>query len=215
MNWLLIGGVLLVAYLLGSLSGSLLVGRVRGVDVRNVGSGNAGGTNALRTQGWRFAVPAVLVDVGKGMLAVWLAGQTAQSADDRQMFAMAAGAAAVLGHVWPVFFGFRGGKGAATVVGVLLMLWPLVLLPLIGAWIIVMLCTGYVGLATILASLVLIPCVCWGAPPAPVLPWQYACVIIPAFLIFTHRDNLRRLRAGSENRFERVRLIGRWLDRRR
>ncbi len=214
MNWLLIGGVLLVAYLLGSLSGSLLVGRVRGVDVRNVGSGNAGGTNALRTQGWGFAVPAVLIDIGKGMLAVWLAGMVTQPADDRQMLAMAAGAAAVLGHVWPVFFGFRGGKGAATVVGALLMLWPLVLLPLIAAWIFVMLCTGYVGLATMLASLVLIPCVWWGTPPAPVAAWQYASVIIPAFLIFTHRDNLRRLCAGSENRFERARVIGRWLDRR-
>ncbi len=215
MNWLMFAGVLLVAYLLGSLSGSLLVGRVRGVDVRKVGSGNAGGTNALRTQGWLFALPAVLIDVGKGGLAVWLAGQAAAQTDDRQMLAMIAGAAAALGHVWPVFFGFRGGKGAATVVGALLVLWPLVLLPLVGAWIIVMLCTGYVGLATMLASLVLIPCVWWGTPPAPLPAWQYASVIIPAFLILTHRDNLRRLCAGSENRFERVRIIGRWLDRRR
>lgn len=213
MSLLLWCGVLLTAYLLGSLSGSLLIGRLRGVDVRRLGSGNAGGTNALRTQGWSFAVPAVLIDVGKGCLAVGLVHLVADSVEHPQVLAMAAGAAAALGHVWPVFFGFRGGKGAATIVGALLVLWPVVLLPLIAVWLLVVLCTGYVGLATMLAGLSLIPCAWWGMPPDPDSAWRCASIIIPGFLIYTHRDNLRRLGAGSENRFERIRVIGRWLDR--
>jgi acyl phosphate:glycerol-3-phosphate acyltransferase len=213
MSLLLSGIVLLIAYLLGSLSGSLLMGRLRGVDVRKLGSGNAGGTNALRTQGWSFALPAVVVDISKGCIAVAIAQLLADAVDHPQVLAMAAGAAAVLGHVWPIFFGFRGGKGAATVVGVLLVLWPFVLLPLIAVWLLVMLCTGYVGLATMLAALSLIPCVWWWGAPTPALAWQYASLVVPAFMIYTHRDNLRRLRAGSENRFERIRIIGRRLDR--
>ena len=88
--------VLLGAYLLGSLSGSLLLGRLRGVDIRRHGSGNAGGTNAFRTQGWRFALGVVIVDIGKGALAAWLALRFAPT------WAYAAAALAVVGHVWPL-----------------------------------------------------------------------------------------------------------------
>src|SRR5689334_1818847 len=88
------------AYLLGSLSGSLLLGRLRGVDIRMLGSGNAGGTNALRTQGWRFALGVVLVDVGKGALAAWVAGRLLGPE-----WMLAALLAAIAGHVWPVFHG--------------------------------------------------------------------------------------------------------------
>src|SRR4249919_393222 len=98
--------LLFVAYLLGSLSGSLLLGRLRGVDIRTQGSGNAGGTNALRTQGWRFALGTVLVDVGKGALAAWLARRFGHD-----HWTLAVVLAAIAGHVWPVFHGFRGGKG--------------------------------------------------------------------------------------------------------
>ena len=97
--------MLLLAYLLGSLSGSLLLGRFRGVDIRTQGSGNAGGTNALRTQGWKFAIGVVLIDVGKGALAVWLTRR--MLGDDPQWPIYATIMAAVIGHVWPVFHGFR------------------------------------------------------------------------------------------------------------
>ena len=123
--------LLLAAYLLGSLSGSLLLGKLRGVDIRQHGSGNAGGTNALRTQGWKFALGTVLVDVGKGALAAWLA---LRFGGDVAWLPYAAAGAAVLGHVYPVFHGFRGGKGAGTLVGVLLVLWPLAVAVMIGAW---------------------------------------------------------------------------------
>ena len=148
---LLACALLLLAYLLGSLSGSLMLGRLRGVDIRTLGSGNAGGTNALRTQGWRFALGTVAVDLGKAILATWLAIRVAPPAL-ASWLGFAAVLAAALGHVWPVFHGFRGGKGAATVVGGLLVAWPFALLPLLTVWLLCLMVTGYVGLSTMLAA---------------------------------------------------------------
>lgn len=200
--------IVLLAYLLGSLSGSLLLGRLRGIDIRTQGSGNAGGTNAFRTQGWRFALGVVAIDIGKGALAVALAmGLHADGfAVPLLWLASLAGAAAVLGHTWPVFFGFRGGKGAGTLVGALCLLWPATILPLLGLWLLVLIATGYVGLATVCAGL-LLPLLAWWwqAPPALL---GFA-VFAAAFLVFTHRSNLLRLARGCENRFERVRLFHR------
>ena len=196
--------VLLVAYLLGSLSGSLLLGRLRGVDIRRHGSGNAGGTNAFRTQGWRFALGVVIVDIGKGALAAWLALRFAPA------WAYAAAALAVVGHVWPLWHGFRGGKGAATAVGALLVLWPSALLPLLSVWVLVLVATGYVGLATVLAAASL---PAWGAWEAADPARLTFALGIALFLAFTHRANLQRLRRGTELRFERVRLLHRWRAR--
>ncbi|PJA39589.1 MAG: acyl-phosphate glycerol 3-phosphate acyltransferase, partial [Lysobacterales bacterium CG_4_9_14_3_um_filter_62_6] len=105
---------ILMAYLLGSLSGSLLLGRWRHVDIRALGSGNAGGTNAFRTQGWRFGLSVALFDIGKGALAVWIGQRGVIDPALALRLGMACGAGAGLGHVWPLYFGFRGGKGAAT-----------------------------------------------------------------------------------------------------
>jgi glycerol-3-phosphate acyltransferase PlsY len=194
---------IVIAYLLGSLSGSLLLGRLRGVDIRQHGSGNAGGTNALRTQGWKFALGTVLVDVGKGVLAVWLAQRFGAGAP---WLPWAAGAAAVLGHVWPVFHGFRGGKGAGTLVGALLMLWPLAVAVLIGTWLLVLTITGYVGLATVIAAATLVPLAL--ATGAGTLALVFS-VAMALFILFTHRGNVARLRAGVEPRFERARIWSR------
>jgi glycerol-3-phosphate acyltransferase PlsY len=193
--------LILVAYLLGSLSGSLLLGRLRGVDIRTQGSGNAGGTNALRTQGWKFALGTVLVDVGKGVLAAWLA---LRFGGGEAWLPWAAGFAAVLGHVWPVFHGFRGGKGAGTLVGVLLVLWPLGLAVMVGSWLLVLGIGGYVGLSTILGAASLLPlALLTGADP-----WRLGFAALMAlFILFTHRANVARLRAGTEPRFERARFL--------
>ena len=192
--------ILLSAYLLGSLSGSLLLGRLRGVDIRTLGSGNAGGTNALRTQGWKFALGTVLVDIGKGVLAVWLAGRFVGGV---AWLPHAAAGAAVLGHVYPVFHGFRGGKGAGTLVGALLLLWPVSVAVLVGTWLLVLTATGYVGLSTVLAGVALVPLALLTDAPPERLAFAIAAA---AFLVFTHRSNLARLRAGTESRFERARL---------
>ena len=194
--------LLVAAYLLGSLSGSLLLGRLRGVDIRTHGSGNAGGTNALRTLGWRFALGTVLIDVGKGVAAAWLARRFGDAA----WVPYAAGFAAMLGHVWPVFHGFRGGKGGGTLVGVLLVLWPLAVPVVIGAWAVVLVANGYVGRSTIVAAASLAPlALIAGERPERIV----FAVGVALFIAFTHRANLARLRAGTESRFERARLFAR------
>lgn len=205
--------LILAAYLLGSLSGSLLLGRLRGVDIRTQGSGNAGGTNALRTQGWRFALGTVLVDVGKGALAAWLALRFAVDAGvvDAAGVAYLAVLAAVAGHVWPVFHGFRGGKGAGTLVGGLLVLWPLTVLPLLAVWLLCLTITGYVGLATILAAAALPTFALAIGADGTRLAFALAVAV---FIAFTHRGNLVRLRAGNEHRFERARVLARLLGKR-
>ncbi|MDX1625826.1 MAG: glycerol-3-phosphate 1-O-acyltransferase PlsY [Wenzhouxiangellaceae bacterium] len=210
-----------LAYLVGSVSGSLVLGRLRGVDIRAMGSGNAGGTNALRTVGWMFALGVVLIDIGKGVLAAALipalplvvhdlapalAGADPVSHATR---AAACGFAAVLGHVWPVYFGFRGGKGAGTAVGVVAVLAPWCLLPLLVVWLVTLLGTGFVGLATVLGGLTLAPSM-WLIGPDPLPPAYGALAIaLAALLVFTHRENLARLKSGTENRFEKVRVLRR------
>lgn len=203
-----------LAYALGSVSGSLLLGRRGGFDIREAGSGNAGGTNALRTRGWRFALGVVAIDIGKGVLAVWLALNVPTTAASPGLYveALVCGFAAVLGHVLPVYYGFRGGKGAATVVGTLAVLSPLVLPPLLALWLMVLGTTGYVGLATVLAGLGLLPLLYWIAPTIPALHgYAAACA---ALLLLTHAGNLRRLYLGTENRFERARVLTRLWTRR-
>ena len=201
--------LLLACYLLGSVSGSLLLGRLRGVDIRAAGSGSTGGTNAFRTQGWWFALGTVAVDIGKGALAAWLALRFLPEGM-HAAWAYGCAFAAVLGHVWPVFHGFRGGKGAATLGGGLAVLWPQVLLPCLLVWLLCLLWTGYVGLSTLLSGVAIVfTALAWAEAPARV---AYAAVVA-LFLLYTHRANLARLRRGTEPRFERVRGLGRLMDR--
>jgi len=195
---------LLISYLLGSLSGSLLLGRFRGVDIRTQGSGNAGGTNAFRTQGLRFALGVVLIDVGKGALAAWLTLRVLGG--DSHWPVYAAIIAAVIGHVWPVFHGFRGGKGLATLLGGLLVAWPLSVAVMLVVWLLALTLTGYVGLASILAGFSLIASALAGADPTTQLPFAMLAALT---ILYTHRSNLARLRAGCEHRFERARLFAR------
>jgi glycerol-3-phosphate acyltransferase PlsY len=197
---------LLAAYLLGSLSGSLILGRFRGIDIRTQGSGNAGGTNAFRTQGWRFALGVVLIDVGKGALAAALGFLPPGVPGLGPLtVALACGIACAAGHVWPVYFGFRGGKGAAVFIGVLAVCLPLAIPPLLLAWLLVLTLTGYVGLATIVAGLVLVPVAWWLGHDAPAT-WIGFAIAIAALIGFTHRSNVARLLAGREHRFEKARI---------
>ena len=198
-------GLILAAYLLGSLSGSLLLGKLRGVDIRTQGSGNAGGTNAFRTQGAKFALGVIVIDIGKGALAAWLGLRFAQGADTTWVPYATAFAASV-GHVWPVWHGFRGGKGAATVVGGVLMLWPAAVPILLAVWLCGLILTGYVGLSTILAGISLVVLTLTTHADAIRLVFAVAVAVL---LLFTHRANLARLRAGTESRFEKARLLHR------
>jgi acyl phosphate:glycerol-3-phosphate acyltransferase len=201
----------LLAYFLGTLVGSLILGRFRGVDIRKLGSGNAGGTNALRTQGKGFALLVLLIDIGKGVLAVsWLPraslpGIGLDPAVSIGWLTVACGAAAIAGHVYPVWFDFRGGKGAATVLGVVGAMQPWGLIPLLAGWLIVVMLSGYVGLATMLAGICLSVAVAWVEPSnTPMLVFSAAAAL---FIIFTHRSNIARMRAGTEHRVRHVWLL--------
>jgi glycerol-3-phosphate acyltransferase PlsY len=196
---------LLGAYLLGSLNGALLLGRLRGVDIRTQGSGNAGGTNALRTQGPLFALGVVVIDIAKAWVAVRVLG-----GPETTWLAVGCGFAAVLGHVYPVFHGFRGGKGVATLVGAIAGLVPAMLAVVLGAWFVMMLLFGFVGFASIVATATLPLALALRAPPdggaAPLVAFGLACA---ALVLWTHRGNLRRMRAGTEPRARRLWLLGR------
>jgi glycerol-3-phosphate acyltransferase PlsY len=197
----------LLSYMLGSVSGSMLVGSFRKVDIRKSGSGNAGGTNAFRTQGLAFALAVVIIDIGKGVLATWLFPQLDLSSlglpVDSSIEMLACGFAAVVGHCYPLWHGFRGGKGAATAVGALLTIQPLILVPMFSCWLIVLVITGWVGLATMLAALSLIPSFYFLGSSISMLIFA---VILGFFIVFTHRSNIRKIREGTEHRFEKVRV---------
>jgi len=209
-----LGVKVLVAYLLGGLLGSLILGRLRGVDIRSMGSGNAGATNALRTQGKLFGFLVLLIDVAKGVFAVWwlpAAALPAVGIDPglpREWLTLACGFAVIVGHVYPVWFNFRGGKGAATVAGVIAAVDLRLLLPLLGSWFVVLLLTGYVGLATMLSGVALVIAVYVLEPDN--VPLLSFCAVVTLFVVYTHRGNIARMRAGQENRVRRL-----WLFRSR
>lgn len=197
---------IVIGWLLGSLSGSLLLGRLRGLDIRESGSGNAGGTNALRVAGWRFALLVVVIDVGKGVLAallgLWSPTFMAAASIDPQVQAAACSLAAVIGHCWPVFFGFRGGKGAGTAVGAVLVLAPMLAAVMFAVWLLVIAITRYVGLATVLAGLSFPMSVI----AADRLGYSLShgllifSLAIAVLIVFTHRSNLMRLWRHEEPR---------------
>ena len=197
----------LLAYLLGSVSGSMVMGAFRHVDIRKSGSGNAGGTNAFRTQGFWFALGVVIIDIGKGALAAGLiptlkVGLPVDAAVQAYL-PLACGFAAVVGHCYPVWYGFRGGKGAATAVGALVVIEPLVILPMLLTWLVVLTITGWVGLGTMLAAISLVPAFfLLGADAATVV----FGILLATFIVFMHRSNIRNMLNGNEYRFERARL---------
>ncbi len=201
--------LIIAAYALGSLSGSLLLGKLRGVDIRTQGSGNAGGTNAFRTQGAMFALGAVVIDIGKGALAAWV-GMRFADAGSVAWLAYATAFAAAIGHVWPIWHGFRGGKGAATVIGGIAVLWPAVVPVLFAVWVCVLILSGYVGLGTILTGLSFAALALATDADGTLRIFAVAAALL---LLFTHRANIARLRAGTESRFEKARLLHRWARR--
>jgi acyl phosphate:glycerol-3-phosphate acyltransferase len=209
-----LGVKLVIAYLLGTALGSLILGMIRGVDIRSMGSGNAGATNALRTQGKLFGFLVLIIDIVKGVLAVWwlpaavLPGIGADADLSRAWLTMACGFAVIVGHVYPVWFDFRGGKGAATVVGVVAGLELRLAVPLLLSWCVVLLLSGFVGLATMLSTVALLVAVYILEPNN--VPLLTFCAAVCAFVIYTHRGNIARMRAGKEHRARRL-----WLFRSR
>lgn len=209
-----LGIKILLSYLIGSLNGSLIIGRFSGVDIRSVGSRNAGGTNALRTQGLWFALGVMVIDVGKGFIPAWLfpslalPGVPLDPTISRTWLMLACGGASVVGHCYPVWFDFSGGKGAATTVGLLIAVVPGLLIPGLITFAGVMVLTGFVGLAT-MTSLTVIPIVLWFRAGPESLPVVVTLAMLAIFIVYTHRSNIGRMWRGEESRLRKVMLFRR------
>ncbi|HEX6926256.1 MAG TPA: glycerol-3-phosphate 1-O-acyltransferase PlsY [Longimicrobiaceae bacterium] len=187
----------LVSYLLGAIPTSYIAGRwTRGIDLRKHGSGNLGATNTFRVLGARVAAPVMVVDVAKGFLPTLLFPRW--DGTPEWSWVLAYGAAAVLGHVFPVYMRFRGGKGVATGAGVFLAIAPRAVLPAVVAWLVVLKLSRMVSLASITAAVTLIAGLLVTEDRLPVL---LTGVAISLFVIYAHRSNIRRIMRGEEHRF--------------
>jgi len=185
---------LFAAYLIGSIPFALLLARRWGaIDLRRVGSGNLGAANVMRTSGVAAGIVVVILDITKGaasvMLATRLSGNAAAPA--------AAGLAAILGHIYPIWLRFRGGKGVATACGVFSVLTPLAIPPALAIFLITVTLTKYISLGSLLATIALPPLAyVLGSEAAAVA----AAVIAASIIVFRHRSNVARLRTGTERR---------------
>lgn len=185
--------VVIISYLLGSIPFAyIIIRQFKGIDIREVGSGNVGTTNALRTAGKRVALAALLGDLLKGLAAAWLGMQAGGEG-----LAAACVLAAVIGHCWPLFIGFQGGKGMATTAGAVLFLMPKVFLFLAIIFILIVFFSRYVSLASISVAVLL--------PLTALLlsqPGSYLLIsmILTLLVVYRHRENIERLRNGNERK---------------
>lgn len=220
-----LGLIVLLSYAVGSIPTSIILSRLSfGIDIRNHGSGNAGGTNVARVLGWRAGVLVILVDILKGYAATQLIPmlmygpipfQNMTPFEDFTLIQIIAGCAAILGHIWTAFSEFKGGKGIATAGGVLVSLATIELLVAVGVFIVVFVASRYVSLGSVSAALSL--------PVAMLLRHNvfhaelqgyntliFFSIGIALLLVYTHRENIRRLRAGTEIRLTSQSLLGKF-----
>jgi glycerol-3-phosphate acyltransferase PlsY len=206
---LVFAAVVLVSYLLGSIPAGYVAGRIAGIDIRHAGSGNIGATNVTRTLGKGYGYPVFAVDFLKGLAAVIISvsiGQRAQPISvPVELFGIVAAVCCVLGHSFPVWLRFKGGKGVATSAGALFGLMPRVALIAVAVWLIIFYLTRYVSVASMIAAL---------AVPITILSMMflgqrgetallYFSICLAAVVIIRHRSNLSRLGRGTEPRFKR------------
>src|SRR5580765_8900621 len=185
--------VVLVAYLIGSIPFALILARRWGADLRQVGSGNLGAANVMRASGVTAGVLVAALDMAKGAVGVWIASRVSDGAD----LPAAAGLAAIIGHIYPIWLRFRGGKGVATACGVFSILTPLAVPPALAVFVAAVWITKYISLGSVLASIVLPPLAYAAGGQVPAVAAAGAAAII---IVFRHRSNVARLRAGTERR---------------
>ena len=209
-----LGVKFLISYFIGSLMGAIIVGRLRGgVDIRTMGSGNAGGTNALRTQGIAFAAGVVIIDIGKGFIGAGVIPGleipfvALDPAVSRTWLTICCGGAAIFGHVYPIYHRFQGGKGAATFIGTLLAINAWLVMPVLLVWAWALILSGYVGLATMAAAVALPFWVLLRTPADQ--PLLIYCAVIAACIVYWHRSNIARMRAGTEHRNTGLMILSR------
>ena len=207
--------LLSASYVTGSIPTSIIVSKVfKGIDIREHGSGNAGATNVFRVLGWKQALIVVVVDIFKGWLPAAVYATSlfqGQPIEETGVLQILCGFAAVLGHTYTIFAEFKGGKGVGTLGGMLLALFPIAVPVCLIVFAVVLMLTGYVSVGSILASAAL-PIFLFILPPlgfadtAP-LSLLIFSLLVPWFIIFTHRSNISRLRSGEENRFEKAMIF--------
>jgi len=203
---------LVLSYLIGSTSGSILLGKIKGVDIRNMGSGNAGGTNAFRTQGAPFAAGVLGIDILKGFISAKFISSMnlpifSSSTVDPNLLIILCGVAAVLGHVYPLYHGFRGGKGGGAAIGMIFAIsWPSISLAIL-LWLVILLLTGYVGLGTMLGSVFIIYFAHYFKDAINNPYFLPFTIFLSFFIIYTHRSNIKRMFDGTENRFEKAMIF--------
>jgi acyl phosphate:glycerol-3-phosphate acyltransferase len=186
--------IVILAYLIGSIPFALLLARRYGaVDLRTVGSGNLGAANVMRASGITAGLLVVALDMTKGAASVWLAARSSSSA----ALPAAAGLAAIVGHVYPLWLRFRGGKGVATACGVFAVLTPLAVPPALAVFVAVVWLTKYISVGSVAASIVLPPLAYFLGSPLPAVAAAAGAAIL---IVFRHRSNVVRLRTGTERR---------------
>jgi len=192
---------IIAAYLLGSVPTAVWIGKTfHKIDVREHGSGNAGATNVIRVLGWYTGIPVLLLDVAKGWTAAMLPqflGLAEPGTATLTNLQIVTGLFAITGHIFPVFAGFRGGKGVATIFGVLLAIQPLLTVSCFGVFLIVLLITGYVSLSSISAGLAF-PVLLLFLFDTPSLIFKIFSLLVAIALLVTHRKNISRLIKGEE-----------------
>jgi len=196
--------MLLLAYLIGATPTSYVAGKLgRRIDLREHGSKNLGATNVYRVLGWAYAIPVALIDVAKGAIPVVILGPWANGP---AWFTVALGLAAVVGHIFSPYVRFKGGKGVATAAGMFLALTPLAVAISIPIWIVALWLSGYVSVASLTVAALFPVWVRLTVPDQPYTFW--AAVVLAMIIFYSHRQNIRRLREGTENRFRTRRGVG-------
>ncbi|MBK8610960.1 MAG: glycerol-3-phosphate 1-O-acyltransferase PlsY [Chitinophagaceae bacterium] len=195
--------LIIISYLIGSIPTALLVSkRFFGIDIRDYGSGNMGATNTFRVLGSRYGTMVMVFDILKGMAAVMLYNFLPYYLShelDRTNLMLGLGLAAVAGHIFPVFAGFRGGKGVATLLGMVLAIQPVIAVSCIGIFALVLFLTRYVSLSSILAAIALPVCVLWIWNENEVL-YRVFALIVALLVVVTHQKNIGRILRGVESR---------------
>jgi len=207
--------LLIVSYLVGSTPTSIITSRlIYKTDIREHGSGNAGATNVFRTFGWKPALFVTLVDGFKGWLPAFVAGHFMSEnilfAGNPDLLMILAGFAAILGHTYTIFAGFRGGKGVGTAAGMLIALFPIAVPICLAVFILTLMFTGIVSLGSMLAAITLpLSLYFLGGVVESSVTLKIFALLIPLFIIYTHRSNIQRMREGTENRFKKAMIFSR------
>ena len=207
--WFLSLTVFVVAYLLGSIPVGYIVGRLKGIDVRQHGSGNIGATNVLRVVGKGWGVAVFAADALKGFwavrIALWLVVRTPDAGEYADFFAILAAAVCVAGHSYPIWLRFKGGKGVATAAGAIFGIMPIAAIAIFVVWVVTFLTTRYVALASIAGALALpvVVAILLRLNLTQGMVLLYFSVFMSALVVWRHRSNIVRLRDGTEHRFKR------------